>query len=478
MVGGVTAVGHVTDGPRAFLVFNPTAWPRDEVVRATVWDVEAGAPGESKKSFVVRLADGRTLPAQRVEDGNYWGHTFVELAFPLPVGGLGYAACVVEEGDAPAPKGGVTCGAGFRGGERQPVGDFLLENEHIAVAFDRATGGIVRLLDKATGRNLASPDAPTALLEYLVERPRGMTAWIIGDPKERRCPLAVDTFDPGLAGPYVGSMVARLRVNDSTIKVTYALKAGQPWLDVTVEAHWLEIGTRDKGVPGLRMRLPLALAGAKARYEIPFGSIARTENRGEEVPALRWADVTGRTPDGKAAGCALLNDSKYGHSLDGSTLSLTLIRSSYDPDPLPEIGDHAVHMGLVPHGKDLAPADLVRLGAGLNHPLMVVGTDVHAAALPPAATSVTAAPANVVVSSVRQAEDGSGLVFHLFETAGRKAAAKVTLDATVMGRPAEAVEVDLLERPLAASGAKATKDGFAVTVPAHGIAAVKVAFGE
>ncbi|MBE3070774.1 MAG: hypothetical protein IMZ66_11125, partial [Planctomycetes bacterium] len=371
MVGGVTAVGHVPDGPRAFLAFNPTAWPRDEVVRATVWDVETALPGEPKKSFVVRLPDGRTLPAQRVKDGGYWGHTFVDLAFPLPVGGLGYTACVVEEGDAPPPKGGVTSGAGFRGGERQPVGDFLLENEHIAVAFDRATGGIVRLLDKATGRNLASPDAPTALIEYLVERPRGMTAWVIGDPKERRCPLALDTFDPGLTGPYVGSMVAKLKINDSTVKVTYALKAGQPWLDITVEAHWIEIGTPETGVPGLRMRLPLALAGAKARYEIPFGSIARTENHGEEVPALRWADVTGRTTDGKAAGCALLNDSKYGHSLDGSTLRLTLIRSSYDPDPLPEIGDHTIRMGLVPHGKDLAAADLVRLGAGLNHPLLV-----------------------------------------------------------------------------------------------------------
>ena len=478
MLGGVTTAGHVTHGPRAFLAFNPTAWPRNEIVTATLWDVETGEPGAAKKTFVVHTPDGKTLPAQRTDDGGYWGHQYVDVAFPASVGALGYAACAVAEGDAPAPKGGVTCGGGFRGGEQQPVGDFTLENEHLAVAFDRHTGGIVRLLDKATGRDLASPDAPLALLEYVLERPRGMTAWVLGDPKEQRCPLAIDAFGPGLAGPYVASMVAKLKVNQSDVKVTYTLRAGQGQLDVAVEAHWVEIGGKETGVPALRMRFPLALAAAKARYEIPFGSIERDLNRGQEVPALRWADVTGKAPGGARGGMALLNDSKYGHSLDGSTLRLTLIRSTYEPDPLPEVGDHAIRMALVPHGKDLPVADLVRLGAAFNHHLLIVSTDVHAGRLPATASAVAAAPANVVVSSVRPAQDDDAIIVHLFETAGKKTAAKVTLNADLLGTPAEAVEVDLLERPVEKPTAKAAPGGFQVTVPARGIAAVKVRFRE
>jgi alpha-mannosidase len=261
--------------------------------------------------------------------------------------------------------------------------------------------------------------------------------------------------------------------------VTYAMKAGQPWLDVAVQVRWLERGGPELGVPMLRMRLPLEIDAAKGRYEIPFGWIDRDLAAGEEVPALRWADVTGRVPGRQAAaGCALLNDSKYGHSLEESTLRLTLIRSTYDPDPLPEIGDHTIRMGLLPHGKAPPAADLVRLGAAFNHPLLVAATDVHAGTLPARGAAVSAGPANVVVSSVRQAQDDGGIIFHLYETAGKAAKAKVALDAALMGKAAEAVEVDLLERAVANSSARTTKDGFAVSAPARGIAAVKVTFAK
>ena len=415
---------------------------------------------------------------QRLAAGDYWGHHFADFAFPASVGPLGYAACAVEEGEAPPPEGAVKCGAWFRSGERMPEGEFVLESECLSVRFDKASGGIIRLVDKTTGCDLATPADPLGLLEYIVERPRGMSAWIIGDPKSCTFPLELESFGPELTGPYVATMVAKLKVKDSSATITYALKAGQPWLDITVQVRWLERGGAEIGVPMLRMRFPLALAGAKGRYEIPFGSIERDLVHGEEVPALRWADVTGTAAAGKAAaGCTLLNDCKYGHSLDGSTLRLTLIRSSYDPDPLPEIGDHTVRMALVPHGKAPAAGTLVRQGAAFNHPLLVVATDVHGGRLPSQAAAISAeVAANVVISSVRKAEDDEALIFHLYETDGRKTVAKVALNSAILGRPTDAVEVDLLERPLAESSAKVAGGGFAVTVPARGIAAVKVAF--
>jgi L-cysteine desulfidase len=52
----------------------------------------------------------------------------------------------------------------------------------------------------------------------------------------------------------------------------------------------------------------------------------------------------------------------------------------------------------------------------------------------------------------------------------------VALSAVILGTATEAVEVDLLERPVADSSARLIKNGFSVTVPAHGIAAVKVSF--
>jgi len=470
---GISGAAQAGGGPAPFVVFNPNAWRRDEVVTATVWGPQSGAGVSDwrRMRFAVRRPDGSLVPAQATGSGNYWGHNYVEVAFPVSVGPLGYATCSIEEGQAPQPEGGARCLAGWHGGERQPAGQSRLENEFLEVAFDHLSGGVVRLLDKRTGRDLADPARPLGLPEYVLERPRSMSAWITADPRRTVCPLELVSFEPGQQGPYVASMVTKARVNDSEVTVTYTLKAGQPWLEIGVRARWVEIGG-EEGTPALRMRFPFALNAPKARYEIPFGSIERDLNAGEEVPALRWADVSDAE-----AGCALLNDGKYGHSLDGSTLRLMLIRSSKDPDPYPEVGDHEVRMALVPHGEAPAVAELVRLGAGFNHPLLVVGTDVHCGDLPAAgAASAEVSPANVVLTSLKKAEDSDAVILRLLETAGEVTRTTVKLDAALLGKPAAAQEVDLLERPVAEPSAKVSGQSVSVEVPALGIASVKVTF--
>jgi alpha-mannosidase len=353
-----------------------------------------------------------------------------------------------------------------------------MENESLSVRLDSYTGGIVELIDKASGLNLVEPAHPAGLLEYVLERPGGMTAWVIHEAKKRICPLEVQSIERISGGPYVAAVVAKIKVMDSSITVTYTLKAGRPLLEIDVEADWLERGSPDVGTPSLRFLLPLALTDATGRYEVPFGAIERSLNGGEEVPALRWADVTGKAPGGKIAGCALLNDSKYGHSLNGSTLALTLIRSSYEPDPLPEVGRHNVRLALAPHAGRGSTAELIRAGAGFNQPVRVLATDVHEGALPPAAAGVRQVrPAGVILAGVKKAEDAPAVIFRLYETAGRDADASVALNADLFGPVAEAVEVDLLERPMADSSARAKPEAFRVNVPALGIASVKVTFG-
>jgi len=102
----------------------------------------------------------------------------------------------------------------------------------------------------------------------------------------------------------------------------------------------------ETGTPQLRMVFPTGSSRRRhATRSRTALSSARSRRRGG--PALRYADAFG-TIAGRPAGLLLLNDGKHGHSLDGSTLALTLLRSSYEPDPLPEIGTHSMRMALVP----------------------------------------------------------------------------------------------------------------------------------
>jgi len=464
-------------GPRPFLVFNPTVWDRREVVEATVWD--NAPPGAVKplreRTFAVRSPDGRIAAAQVVKGGAYWGHDYATVAFAAAAPALGYAVYTVIE--AAAEKSGDEArqlGHGhhcrYSMYERSGEG---MENEFVRVELDPATGGILSLVDKRSGAELIRPERPAAPLEFLVERPHSMTSWLIehGGPVET--PL-VTGLRRGLAGPLKATIEADLRIRESEFTLTYELRAGDPRLYVHVQGTWFQRGTKETGVPVLRLALPLALEQPEARYEMPFGAVKRDLPGGEEVPALEWALVTGRSGE-RRAGLLLLNDSKHGHSFAGGTLRLTLIRGSYAPDPLPEIGRHEVHLALAPVAGDVTVAEATRTARELNHGLRVAGTDVHKGGMPSQARLLAVGPENVVLSGLKKAEEGEALIVRVYETAGRETLARIEPDGQWFGKPAEAAEVDLMERPLAGSTARIEDGAVTVKVPAFGIATVSIA---
>ena len=450
-------------GARPFVVFNPSAWDRSEVVTATVWDNAPGGADElGKTTFSARAPSGKLLPTQVMEAGHFWGHRFVRLAFPAEcVPGLGYSLYTMVEAEAGAAQPGVRTA--------EPFG---MENDLIAVDIDPDSGGIRMLKDKASEVNLVDPSRPAAVLEFATEAHHGMTAWLLA-PLGPISRLQVVSVKRDAKGPHAASVRVDMRLGESSFAVKYELRAGEPSLCIDIEATWLERGSPERGVPVLRMAFPLALAHASARYEIPFGSIERPLNAGEEVPAIRWAQVTG-TSGRRKAGCLLLNDSKHGHSLDGSVLRLTLIRSSYDPDPLPEINQHSIRLALSPFAGERTVAEAMRLGESHNRPLRVVGTDVHNGPLPPTGRFASIAPESIILSCLKKAEKGDALVLRLLETAGRRTTARIRLDRKLLGEVRSAQEGDIMERPAPKSTAKSAGDTVSVAIPAYGIATVLV----
>jgi alpha-mannosidase len=475
-------------GPRPFVVFNPTAYDRNEVTWTTIWNhTAAGSTAFKTKEFHVRLGDGATLPTQHVTDGAYWGHEFVTLALPVEVKALGYSLYTICEGPVPqandqpalpgaAAQTGPVHHCWYSWVERSSQG---MENDLIRVELDVATGGIKRLVDKSSGLELISPSLQAPPLEYATEHPHtltpwaNMTAWQIENAGPVEAPTVMG-INRSQKGPYMAAIDVSLKIHESEFTLSYELRANDPRLYVHIKGTWFQRGTKETGVPGLNFPLPLALQEAKATYEIPLGTIQRDSNQREEQPSLRWAMVNGQTADGQSAGCVLANDSKYGHSLDGSTLRLTLIRGTYDPDPLPEIGEHEIHLSIMPFTGELPLAKAIQAGIQLNHPLLPVATDVHKGLLAPTGQFIDIQPQGIVLSAVKKAQDEQAIIIRLYNPTGEEITAKVSLAADLLGQVTEAIEVDLMEHPTENSSARTTANGFSVNVPAYGLASVMV----
>ena len=252
--GGVSSADHAPAGQAVFAAFNPVACDRHETVTVTLWDPDlssfSGDAGRARYEAV--FEGGRAIPAQILDRGHYWGHNFVELAVPVSVPSLGFTAFAIAPSRIATKLGEwwadgqiIATGAEPSGWRPAVTCDGLtMTNEHLTVELDACTGGIVSLLDKRSGVDLAVGDEPMGVLEYAVERWGGMTAWEIGDIYKRICPLELTELSAKHRGPHVASVVAKARLDDSELTVTYSLKAGQPWVDITVEAMWLHRGNK------------------------------------------------------------------------------------------------------------------------------------------------------------------------------------------------------------------------------------------
>jgi alpha-mannosidase len=127
-------------------------------------------------------------------------------------------------------------------------------------------------------------------------------------------------------------------------------------------------------------------------------------------------------------GVSLLSDARYGFSTFGSMMSLSLIRGTTAPDPRADLGEHRLRYALFPHDGDWREAETVREAACFNRPLL------WSAGAPSEILSrplVSAEPANVVIDTIKPAEDGKGFVIRLYESAGSATKARLAFGVPV-----------------------------------------------
>lgn len=402
------------------VVFNPLGWSRTE-------SVTLASPFFGENTHV-RMTDasGKSYPGKTLGDKL----TFTARDVPA----MGYKVFWATRVSKP-----VASGVSFDG----PV----IANQYFRVRVEPKLGVITGIYDKVNKRNVMVPRQYSDVLQILSEGPTGMSAWMIGaiqDTKDLVGNSEVVQID---AGPAKASVTFDHRYSKSLFTQEVVLYDGIPRIDIRMTADWHEPWSQGTLAPMLKAAFSADLKNPKATFEIPFGSIERPRD-GREVVGQKWIDLSDAD-----YGVSLLNDCKYGFDVRDNTMRISLLRSSYDPDPNPDEGVHEATYSLYPHKGDWREAGTTRRGYEFNEPLVARVAAAHSGALPASKSYLSVEPANIVATALKMAEDGDGLVLRFYETDGKPCEVLVRTSLPVK----HYVETDLMERPIGKKGS--IKDG-------------------
>ena len=443
---------------RVFQVFNPSPQPRRCVTELTVWDWD----GDMRR-MCFRDAQGQPVVHQLLDQSplTYWDHRYFRVLVETDLPALGYGVWVMEE--APADEYPVHYHPQMR--TSHAFDNYVLENECLRAEFDRRSAGLLSLIDKATGQEwIEAGDA--AGLRLIDTEPDSSSAWNIGRY------IAVEKLNRNLrvaARLQEGALRQMLEVEvpfrGSVARLAIGLDKGSAALRCAMQIDWQEI-SRDKQqpVPALVYALPLAHPAENYLFDVPAG-VARRPAQNIDVPGLQY----GAAVWGNRA-LALVTDSKYGYRADEQGIAVTLLHAPGYPDPDPERGEHEIVVSVAL--ADAQPKALEELARKINHPPVFLPVKPHIGDLPPVASLLELrGNTTAVISGIKEAEDGQGIIVRLYNVSAEATVARLTF----RQRPQAATPVDALEQPVAVEIALRENT---VEVPLLGycMGAVKVSF--
>lgn len=390
------------------VAFNPHAW---EVMANVEYDFNWD-PNKHKTS---RVDDekGNPLPHQFTGGSSETGSRR-KLIVHAPIPAMGYRQLRLWDGGDYSHQ--ITATAK----------DNVLENELVKVTF--SYDGTLGIQDKKTGK------------EVFAGGNTGGKAIVIDDPSDTWS-HDIKTYNKEIGafgnatlkilenGPLRSTMRVITTYGESKLIVDWTLYAGSKNLEAKVTLDWHE------RLKMLKFSFPANVENPVATYETSYGYIVREAN-GNEDPGQRWIDVTGRQ-GGSTVGLTVLNDAKYGYSIHENDMRISVARSAVYAHHNPKVldlkneyywmdqGIQTFKMMLVPHQGSWQESNIVRIAEEFSAQPLVIYQGIHGGTLPKSNSLLSVDAPNVVVTSVKNAEDNDDLIVRCVELAGKASSANL-----------------------------------------------------
>lgn len=321
--------------------------------------------------------------------------------------------------------GGVTLRweAGVAEGGEAP---FAVEGNVLTTPFARITfdaqGAIDSYIDRASGRELRHPKGYAFNTFLMAEDvPSRWDNWDVdADLMCKFAPTArLMAREVLSSGPVELRIRSRYALSErSTLTQDMVFYAHSPMIVFDTVIDWHDVHRF------LKTCFDTVLLADGARHEVQFGHIRRSNHRSTDLEKARFEVCNHKFTDLSEGGfgMALLNDCKYGISVEEGSMRLSLHKGGNRPDRAGDCGKHACRYALLPHEGAFSAQNVVQPAYAFNYlPLVHRGKGESQSLL-----SVDAP--NVVIETVKPCEDAdTAYIVRLYEAVGAYTRAQVRI---------------------------------------------------
>ena len=308
---------------------------------------------------------------------------------------------------------------------------YVLENA-IVKAVVNNRGEVVSFILKETGREFAA--GAMNKFRLFKDVPRRWDGW---DIDSNYVYQEIDgAYDINVEAIEQGAE-AVLKVTGKLLDSTYTqyirLAKDAKRIEFETEIDWKELHRL------LKVGFPVDVYAENAINEMQFGYVERPAHRSRPYDKERFEVCNHRYSalrDG-SHGAAVMNDCKYGISVNGNSMELTLLRSGACPDLRTDNRVHNFTYAFTAWEGDFTASDVVKQAYAVGiKPTVVAGGKLDASYL-------SVDNDNIIIDTVKMAEDGSGdIIVRLYES--KKAAVSTKLHAAFIPN-FKAYSCDMLE---------------------------------
>ncbi len=332
------------------------------------------------------------------------------------------------------------------------VGKLKIESGDYVVRFDKS-GAISSLFDKNNGKQIVKQGEKINAFAAYEDMPYEYDNWEITPyHKQKRYALDGEAFFEKIEdGDRAGFKITK-KYGKSVIVQNVYLYNGLRRIDFETDVIWNE----KKQL--LKVEFPFGLLVDKAVYDIQFGNEERSTSTNTswdsarfESAGQKWVDMSENN-----YGVALLNDGKYGFGTEDSLLTMTVCKCG--GFPYYEAGEKIPRFtySLLPHDGDFRGGGVINEAYLLNRGFITKKLGMQKGSLGEEYSFAKCLTDGVFMETVKQAEDGEGIMLRMYEGFRESKRVNVVFDKEIYS----AYICDLSENELIAADIAGNKVAF------------------